>query len=250
MGSSFIVKQDSGGELRMPLGLQNRWRLVYPSDATATEAQRTGVQAWLDRLNDALTGDAPEDPTTGVLSLLALDPVVDFILLQEMMKNIDAFDLSIHLVRDAGGLARLVPWDCDLSLGQPTVSGEPNGGPDQETNDRPEGWVIHRSDFIDALVSVETLRARLAPRFRELRLTALSDAALAMKLDRYAMTLTPSAIEENFALWPIEDVDYVDLYEPYSFYDVASHAEEMTRVKAFLSARLAWIDANIDAYPN
>jgi hypothetical protein len=250
MGSSFIVKQDSGGELRMPLGLQNRWRLVYPSDATATEAQRTGVQAWLDRLNDALTGDAPEDPTTGVLSLLALDPVVDFILLQEMMKNIDAFDLSIHLVRDAGGLARLVPWDCDLSLGQPTVSGEPNGGPDQETNDRPEGWVIHRSDFIDALVSVETLRARLAPRFRELRLTALSDAALAMKLDRYAMTLTPSAIEENVALWPIEDVDYVDLYEPYSFYDVASHAEEMTRVKAFLSARLAWIDANIDAYPN
>jgi hypothetical protein len=249
-GSSFIVKQDSGGELRMPLGLQNRWRLVYPSDATATEAQRTGVQAWLDRLNDALTGDAPEDPTTGVLSLLALDPVVDFILLQEMMKNIDAFDLSIHLVRDAGGLARLVPWDCDLSLGQPTVSGEPNGGPDQETNDRPEGWVIHRSDFIDALVSVETLRARLAPRFRELRLTALSDAALAMKLDRYAMTLTPAAIEENFTLWPIEDVDYVDLYEPYSFYDVASHAEEMTRVKAFLSARLAWIDANIDAYPN
>jgi hypothetical protein len=249
-GSSFIVKQDTGGDLRMPLGLQNSWALVYPGDAIATETQRDGVQAWLDRLNDALTGDAPEDPTTGVFSLLALDPVADFILVQELMKNIDAFDLSIHIARDAGGLARLVPWDCDLSLGQPTVSGEPNGGPDQETNDQPEGWVIHRQAFIDTLVSVEMLRARLGSRWRELRLTALSDAALTRKLDRYAATLTPGAIEENFALWPIEDVDYVEFYEFYSFYDVASHAEEMTRVKAFLTARLAWIDANIDAYPN
>jgi hypothetical protein len=249
-GTSFIVKQDAGGELRMPLGLQNTWALVYPNGATATEAQRTGVQAWLDRLDDALTGDAPGDPTTGVFSLLALDQVADFILLQEMMKNIDGFDLSIHIAKDASGLARLVPWDCDLSLGQPTISGEPDGGPDQETNDDPEGWVVHRREFIETLVSVEMLRARLGPRWRELRMTALSDAALTRKLDRYAATLRPDAIEENFALWPIEDVDYVDIYEFYSFYDVASHAEEMTRVKAFLTARLPWIDANIDAYPN
>jgi hypothetical protein len=250
MGSSFIVKQDVEGELRMRLGLQSRWALVYPGSSTATEAQQAGVQAWLDRLNTALTSDTPEDPTTGVLSLLALDPTADFILLQELMKNIDAFNLSIHFARDAGGLAALVPWDCDLSLGQPTVTDEPNGGPNQETNDQPEGWIIHRPAFINTLVAVEALRARLGTRWRELRLTALSDAAIARKLDRYAMTLTPAAIEQNFMLWPIEDVDYVEVYEPYSFYDVTSHAEEMTRVKAFLAARIAWIDANVDSYPD
>jgi hypothetical protein len=250
MGSSFIVKQDDEGELRMRLGLQNRWALVYPGSLTATDAQRTAVQAWLDRLNEALMSDTPEDPTTGVLSLLALDPTADFILLEELMKNIDAFNLSIHIARDANGLARLIPWDLDLSLGQPTVTDEPNGGPNQETNDQPEGWVIHRPAFIDTLVSVEMLRARLGTRWRELRMTALSDTAIQRKLDRYAMTLKPEAIETNFTIWPIEEVDYVDLYEPYSFYDVASHAEEMTRVKAFLAARLLWIDANIDAYPN
>jgi hypothetical protein len=234
----------------MRLGLQNRWALVYPGRSTATDAQRTAVQAWLDRLNEALTGGAPDDPTTGVLSLLALDPTADFILLQELMKNIDAFNLSIHFARSAGGLATLVPWDCDLSLGQPTVSGEPNGGPNQETNDLPEGWIIHRPAFVNTLVSVEGLRARLGPRWRELRMTALSDAAIQSRLDRYAMTLTPAAIDANFMLWPIEEVDYVDLYEPYSFYDVASHAEETTRVRAYLRTRIAWIDANIDAYPN
>lgn len=250
MGSSFLVKQDDEGELRMRLGLQSRWALVYPGSASATDAQRTGVQAWLDRLNEALTGDAPEDPTTGVLSLLALDPTADFILLEELMKNIDAFNLSIHIARDAGGLASLVPWDCDLSLGQPTISNEPMGGANQPANDLPEGWVSHRPAFINTLVAVETLRARLAPRWRELRLAALSDAALQKKLDRYATTLTPEAIEQNFMLWPIADVDYADFYPPYSFYDVATHAEEMTRLKAFLAARLAWIDANIDDYPN
>jgi hypothetical protein len=250
MGSSFIVKQDDEGELRLRLGLQNRWALVYPGSSTATDVQRTAVQAWLDRLNTALMSDTPEDPTTGVLSLLALDPTADFILLEELMKNIDGFNLSIHIARDANGLAVLVPWDCDLSLGQPTVTNEPMGGANQETNDLPEGWIIHRPAFIDTLVAVETLRMRLGPRWRELRMTALSDAAIQKKLDRYAMTLTPAAIDENFILWPIEDVDYVDLYEPYSFYDVANHAEEMTRVKAFLTARIAWIDANIDNYPN
>jgi hypothetical protein len=249
-GSSFLVKQDDEGELRLRLGLQNRWALVYPTSSTATEAQRAGVQAWLDRLNAALTGDAPDDPTTGVLSLLALDPTADFLLLEELMKNIDAFNLSIHIARGAGGLATFVPWDCDLSLGQPTVSNEPDGGPNQETNDEPEGWIIHRPPFINTLASVETLRARLGPRWRELRMTALSDDAIERKLARYAMTLLPPAIEENFTLWPIEDVDYVDVYEPYTFYDVANHAEEMTRLKAFLSARLAWMDANIDSYPN
>jgi hypothetical protein len=249
-GSSFLVKQDDEGELRMRLGLQSRWKLVYPTSASATEEQRTGVQAWLDRLNAALTGDAPDDPTTGVLSVLALDPTADFILLQELMKNIDAFDLSIHIARDAGALAVLVPWDCDLSLGQPTVSNEPNGGPNQATNDQPEGWIIHRPAFIQTLVSIDALRTRLGPRWRELRTTALSDAAIQRKFDRYAMTLTPAAIEQNFMLWPIEDVDYVEFYEPYSFYAVATHAEEMTKVKAFLAARLAWIDANIDQYPD
>lgn len=248
-GASFLVKQDDEGDLRLRLGLQNRWALVYPG-SSVTEAQREGVQAWLDRLDEALASDTPDDPTTGVLSLLALDPTADFILLQELMKNIDAFDLSIHIARAAGGLARLVPWDLDLSLGQPTVMNEPNGGPNQETNDQPEGWIIHRPAFIDTLVSVEALRARLGPRWRELRMGALSDAAIQAKLDRYASTLTAGAIEENFALWPIEDVDYADLYEPYTFYDVQSHAEEMTRVRAFLAARLAWIDANIDGYPN
>jgi hypothetical protein len=250
MGSSFLVKQDDDGELRLRLGLQGRWKLVYPASDTATEAQRVGVQAWLDRLNTALTGDAPDDPATGVLSLLALDPTADFILLEELMKNIDAFNLSLHIARGAGGLATLVPWDCDLSLGQPTVSGEPDGGPNQETNDEPEGWIIHRPPFIETLASVEVLRARLGSRWRELRMTALSDDAIQRKLDRYAMTLLPQAIEENFTLWPIEDVDYADVYEPYTFYDVMTHAEEMTRLKAFLSARLVWIDENIDAYPN
>ena len=50
-----------------------------------------------------------------------VDATADWILINEFAKNIDAFHLSIHMFRDAGGLAAFVPWDFDLSMGQPTV---------------------------------------------------------------------------------------------------------------------------------
>ncbi|MGC4064222.1 MAG: CotH kinase family protein [Polyangiaceae bacterium] len=93
------------------------------------------------------------------------------------------------------------------------------------------------------------MRTELGPRWRVLRGTVFSNAAITQRLDGYASILSNEAIARNFALWPIEDVDFQQIYSPFSFYDVSSYAEEMTHLRNWITQRLQWIDSSIDSYP-
>jgi hypothetical protein len=244
-GMSFIVTQDQGGPLRFPVATgasMTSWKLVYPKQELATAAQVRAAQSWLDGLQTALTGSDPGHPTTGVFAYLDLANTVDFILLEEFSKNIDAFNLSLHLARSAGAPARFVPWDFDLAFGQPTLR--------TGNNELPERWVNNRTPFITSLCRVPALLQRLGPRWRELRGGVFSTVNVLARMDRLMQTLTPGDLSANFTRWPITEVDFSSIYRPYSLYQVASHAEELTRLRAWIEARLTWIDAHIDAYPN
>jgi hypothetical protein len=236
-GSTFIVKQDDDGTLSLSIGVGNKWQLVYPNANRATATQSSAVQAWLNRFGAALKSTNPQD----LLALVDRAAIVDFILVEEFAKNIDAYNLSLHFVRSGGGPAWLVPWDIDLGYGQPTLR--------NSTNDSPTGWISSRTTLIAKLSSVPEIRTELGPRWRVLRNTVFSNAAIAERLDGYASVLNDAAIARNFALWPIEDVDFQQIYAPFSFYDVSSYAEEMAHFRAWITQRLDWIDASIDNYP-
>lgn len=241
-GRSFIIKQDSSGAATLSVGAESHWELVYPNQNTATSAQLAGVQAWLKALGTALKN--PTDPQIGVESLLDRDAAVDWVLFQEMMKNIDAYNLSLYFSRDAGGLARLIPWDFDLSLGQPTVDGDTSTPP----NDQPGGWIIHQTNLWQALAAVPDIVQRLGARWRELRAGPLSDAALMARIDGYQVSLAAGAVDQNFTIWPLSQIGYT--WAPYTLYPVSSYADEVSKVRAYLTARMAWIDAHIDGYPD
>jgi hypothetical protein len=91
---------------------------------------------------------------------------------------------------------------------------------------------------------------QLGPRWRALRAGPLSTAALMAQLDGYGVTLTPEAVRQNFEIWPLAEINYTQINPPYSLYPVGSYADEVSKLRAFLAARLAWIDAHIDAFPN
>ncbi|MFZ5893563.1 MAG: CotH kinase family protein [Myxococcota bacterium] len=242
-GSSFLLKQDSDGSLRLSIGAGSRWQLIYPNEETATAAQVMAAQAFLNQLDTALNSANPGDPTTGLPALIDITQAVDFVLIEEFSKNVDAYNLSLFLARDAGKPARFVPWDLDLAYGQPTIR---NSG----ANPASTGWVNTRTRLITALIKVDALLSALGPRWRTLRAGPLSNAAINQKLDRYQTTLEASAIAANFAKWPIADVDFSEIYAPYTLYPVSSYAEEITHFRSWIEARLSWMDSNIDNYPN
>jgi hypothetical protein len=245
-GRSFIVKQDQGGTLYLALGQENLWKLVYPAVDTSTAAQRAGVQAWLNGLGAALAQADPAAGAAAVLQDVDRNMAVDWILLQELSKNIDAYSKSIYFASDDGQPAMLIPWDFDLTFGQPTVQGEPGA----EQNDQPQGWVVHRSAFIQVLSASADLRAHLGPRWRELRAGPFSTNAIQRRLADYQVTLTPAAVAANFARWPLPEITYQQIFGDYSLYPVSSYNDEVSKLLAYILKRLAWIDAHIDDYPN
>jgi hypothetical protein len=278
-GRTFIVKVATGTDPVFPEALGVAWEFVYPSETAATPAQRSAVTSWLLTLQGAIS----DGNASNLFNHVDRDTLVDWVLLQELGKNLDAYTHDIHLVRDGGGRARFVPWDFDLTFGQPTLDITPG-------NEAPEGWISDRPAFIDDLAAIPEVKSRLAERWRALRGGPWSNAAFARRLDGYAVTLDPTAVATNFDIWdaaahdtgiedaagldgaPTSDADAnddaavaaasdageADAGNPdagppkpvYGYYPVADHADEVAKLRAFIDARLAWIDAHIDGYPN
>lgn len=242
-GKSLLLKQDDDGSLRLSIGAGARWQLIYPKEKSANDAQLAAAQSFLDQLDAALNGASANDATSGLPALLDIPQAVDFVLIEEFSKNVDAYNLSLFLARDAGQKARFIPWDFDLSYGQPAIRGV-------AANEQPSGWVNTRTRLITALTKVDALRTALAPRWRALRAGPLTNAAVLGKLERYQMTLDPAAIARNFSVWPLAEVDFSRIYGPYSLYPVSSYSDEVMQLRAWIEARLAFMDAHIDTYPN
>jgi hypothetical protein len=238
-GQSFVVKQDSEGALYWAVGEASSWKLVSPDEARSTDAQRQGVQAFLDQLDQALQSRDEQ----ASFALLDLDAIVDFVIVQELAKSADAYNLSLHLWKAPGAPAQLVPWDFDLSMGQPNSLIRPG-------TELASGWVPHRTLLTDGIDRQPIFQARLAQRWQMHREGALADAAMLAVIDRALETLEPDAIAANFARWPLEDVDFVQIFPAYSLYRVGSYAEEIERLRGWLIERAAWIDAHISAYPD
>ncbi len=227
-GASFIIKQDETGF--RAIGVANgSWQLVYPNDLTATQPQIDGVSAWLDGWQQAVDGTADTD----LFTLMDLDSAVDFVLLQEFAKGNDAYFLSMVVWKDVGGTLHFTPWDLDLSFGQPLYN----------NSTLPTGWIEYRPLLIQALADDPRFQARLVARWSELRQGAFSAAAIEARIQRYLATFG-ERIDENFARWPIEEIQFLgDQLPPRASFD-----DEMAVVRAFIAGRLEWVDAHIGDY--
>jgi hypothetical protein len=241
-GQSFVIKQDEDeGSLSLALGLEHRYELLYPKQSKASSEQLAAVQLWLDELAAAL--DQATSGDEGDLFLyLDFDVAIDFVLLQELSKNIDAYAYSLYLSRAPGQPARLIPWDFDLSFGQPTVTPAGLGHPNQAAS----GWA-RATPFVRVLAQLPRFTERLPERWAELRQGVLSEGTLARYIDRQVETLAPM-VDQNFALWPIECVAFPTIYPAYSLYRVEGFWEELSGVRGWLAGRLLWIDSNIQRY--
>ena len=171
---------------------------------------------------------AREDPAS-LEEHLDVDAWIDLVILQEFMKNNDAFYLSLFLWRDASGRMSLTPWDLDLTLGQPSYN----------DNENPESWILYRPELVSTLEGLPDLDARLEARWQELRAGGLERDAVHARLDAF-QAIMGDHLDENWEIWDIQEVDFYGY-----LYPVSSYEEEDARVRAFVDARLVWMDDNI-----
>ncbi|WP_300678585.1 CotH kinase family protein [Nocardioides sp.] len=104
--------------------------------ASDADPYLAGVKTSLDELESALYGPDVTDPVIGYRALVDVDSFVDWYLVNELTKNVDAgFNNSVWLYRGNGGRLTMGPvWDFDLSAGNGAVGGV----------DDPTGWLLRK----------------------------------------------------------------------------------------------------------
>ena len=220
-GRRFIVK---GSQEGFPSTVQAKgWEVIYPGTAPP------GVQTRMAAAERALLAG-----TDAMFDELDLASLVDFVLLEETIKNNDAYFLSHHVYTAADDKLRFVPWDLDLSWGQPSYN----------ANERADAWILYRPALIAAPAARPMFRQALTLRWQTLRAGVLATDAVLARIRAYRAFLGP-AIARNWAVW---DITRPQTTPGFPLYPVASADDEYAQLEAFVIARLAWIDATIAAY--
>lgn len=92
----------------------------YPKGSDITIQQKTYLKAYVDSFETALQGPGFMNPNTGYKKYIDHSTFIDFFLIQELTKNIDAFRRSAYMYKDKnskGGKIKAGPlWDFNSSL--------------------------------------------------------------------------------------------------------------------------------------
>ncbi|AQG80084.1 hypothetical protein AWR27_12560 [Spirosoma montaniterrae] len=226
--------------------------IEYPNAEDIQPQQQTYIQNHVTAFENALNGTSFKDPATGYRKYLDVDRAVDYFLIQEISKNVDAWRLSFFFYKEKitrGGLLKFgPPWDFDRSYGNMQWcylnSVLPTGSWAWEYNlncpSRPPLAPFWPKRLLEDCYFVEKLRTR----YQTLRQSFLRTDSLHAFVDSNVARLTvgsPSPQSRNFQKWPIltEEIFYNEVYGNVSF------AGEVADLKNWLSDHLTWMDANI-----
>jgi len=188
------------------------------------------IQEDVQSAEDALYSDDFTNTITGYRKYLDVDSFIDWYLVNEITKNVDAvFWSSVYMYYDP--LKRkycLGPiWDFDISQGNNKYSDMSN----------PNNFYIKNSKWISRLFDDPAFDAQVKSRWNEKKTEV--DGILQF-IDNRALSIS-NAVYYNFRRWPILD-QYV---EPNAVV-TGSYSGEINYLKEYLTSRISWLDKAIN----
>ena len=234
---SYLLRFDRLKERNFVTTDQNHDVVVdYPKGKQWDDIHKKNLLDYLNAFEKKLFGGA--GPVAGAAALDDVDmtSLVDFIIMQELAKNIDAYEYSCFFYLPAGGRLTFGPvWDMDIAYGNVDLF---------------QGWMTDGYQFqqesdtnwFKKLLTHPLVKQALKARWSELRSGALSDATLSAMIDEQVGVLPADVIAENFAIWNILGVKVWPNYTVNPTY-----ALEVAALKIWLKARASWLDS---AVPN
>ena len=195
-------------------------------------ARTRWIRGHLAAFESALYGPSFADPSRGWRAYLDEPSAVDVVLINELFKNEDAFRSSLFVHKSSGIKLRLGPvWDFDVAMGNSSYG----------DSQRLEGWITTGRPWASRLLQDPAFVEALIQRWQQLRAGGLQGQLL-RRVDASVRTLG-SAPARNFRRWPILGVPVWP--NPLDPVTGRSYAAEVEFLRSWLTARIAWIDANL-----
>ena len=213
----------------------------YPKPSDIVPEQEEYIQNYIEEFESIMLSDDYSNETIGYPSVMNVESFVDFILIQEFAKNVDAYRLSTYISKDKESVDNRLTagpvWDFNHGFGNCDY------GETWETDNwlleyNPEGG-DQMAFWWELLWQDENFNLKLSQRYSELRSNILSEQHIFTIIDS-AVSHLGEAIDRNFAKWPI-----LGNYVWPNYYVFETYEEEVSYLKSWITQRLAWMDSEI-----
>ncbi len=250
MTGGYIWKIDGSGAgwlsaFNPPYGLAQtiNFEYDYPDNSDITAAQKAYIKSYVDSFETEMNAANFQDTLNGWRKHGAVNSFVDFMIMQELSRNYEAYRQNTYFYKDKGTKMRPGPlWGFDLAWKNTT---DCNSSKDtgwcfnlggicpSETKLAPFWWSKLRTDTL----FMKDLRCRY--RYFRQPGSALDTVEIFKYIDSVSTRLNAdSALIRNFTKWPIFGVPLVNEPTPMA----TDYATEVANLKQFIKARLTWLD--------
>ena len=222
--SSFLVQID-----RCPCEIKhrinsNKTAYIIESPGKCLEQTKAQIDEQLRTFEQALVLDD--------LTSLDLNSFIDFIILNELSKNVDAYRLSTYLAFYGNKFRLPIVWDYNIAWGLA----------DYGNGIDPEGFVINgvyqekHLFWWDNLWNNKMFQSALRTRYGVLRKNILSNDNILQLIQLFENELEEN-VTLNFKKWPLMGQKIWP-----SKHKTITHNEELEILKSWLDERLVWLD--------
>jgi hypothetical protein len=225
--------RQKGRSFRLPV---SGYHILFedPERSDLSRAQRTRVRGSIGRAERAIHTRDFRHPTRGWRRHIDEASTVDYLLVNELFKNQDAFHASTYLARGGGGKWRLGPvWDFDISMGNSDY------GPSSAL----AGSMLDRRSWAGRLYRDPALVDAIAARWRALRAAGLREQILSSVRGHAARLTNTGAAARNFRRWPVLGVRVWP--NPAAAVRRTTYRSEVGALRGWLVRRIAWMDAHV-----
>lgn len=215
----------------------------YPKPENIPPVQKNYNLNYITTLKNTLNSSFWNDPFLGYYRYINLKSAVDYFLVNEFTKNIDAYRISKFLYKDKdskGGKLTLGPiWDCDLSFGNANYY----------CGDSPQGWVyksIGADDYYqppfwwDKFTTDDKFNNMARCRWE-----GLENNGLFTRSGIHAIIDSMVAHIHNARIRNYNTYNSLGIWVWPNAFVGSTYEQEVYYLKNFVSGRLLWLDANL-----
>ena len=213
----------------------------YPKPSDIVPEQEEYIISYIDDFEEIMLSDNYTDIENGYPSITDVESFIDFIILQEFSKNVDAYRLSTYIYKDKESVNNKLfagpIWDLNHGF----------GNCDYGETWLTDGWLLDYNPeggdqmtfWWELLWADPNFKDRVSDRYTSLRQNILSDINIFTKIDSIQGYLGQS-VQRNFNRWQI-----LGSYVWPNFYVFDTYNEEVEYLKNWIQNRLIWMDNEI-----
>ena len=210
----------------------------YPDCDDIVPEQKRYIQNYINDFEKALFSNNFTDSVVGYKQFIELNSFLDYFIVNEISKNIDAYYLSTFMYKDKdskdGKLTFGPVWDYNIAFGNA------NYREGYKTN----GLIASSHIWWNRLLQDTTFNNALKRRWKKIRKEQFSNDHIISLIDSLSSLLEESQ-QRNFQKW---DTHGTQIWPNY--FIGLSYNNEISFLKSWIINRINWLDNNLPGYSN